>query len=95
MEDMLDHLRAKKALAEEQLRASTSKNPELAGDVRRIEGRIQLLEEMLDDQLRSLWRDIPARQSSSARPGWFGRKQKSHPKVAQPLCEHVYSPGLG
>lgn len=52
MEDMLDHLRAKKALAEEQLRASTSKNPELAWDVRRIEGRIQLLEEMLDDQRR-------------------------------------------
>lgn len=29
------------------------------------------------DQLRSLWRDIPARQSRSARPGWFGRKRKS------------------
>lgn len=29
------------------------------------------------DQLRSLWRDIPARLSRSARPGWFGRKWKS------------------
>lgn len=52
IEDMLDQLREKKALAEKQFRASASKNPELAWDVRRIEGRFQLLKEMQDDEGR-------------------------------------------
>lgn len=37
MEDMLDHLRAKKAFAEAQLQASESKDPALEWDLRRIE----------------------------------------------------------
>jgi len=47
MEDMLDHLRAKKAQAEEQLKVSEVEDPDLELDIRRIEGRIDVLEEML------------------------------------------------
>ncbi|WP_047472657.1 hypothetical protein [Delftia sp. ZNC0008] len=47
MEDMLDLLRAKKAFAEAQLQASESKDPALEWDLRRIEGRIDVLKEML------------------------------------------------
>lgn len=47
MEDMLDHLRAKKAFVEAQLQASEAQDPELELDLRRIEGRIEVLEEML------------------------------------------------
>lgn len=47
MEDMLDHLRAKKAFAEAQLQASETEDPDLELDLRRIEGRIEVLEEML------------------------------------------------
>ncbi|MFS4516829.1 hypothetical protein ACMFLR_23520 [Delftia tsuruhatensis] len=47
MEDMLDHLRAKKAFTEAQLQASEAKDPELEWDLRRIEGRIDVLKEML------------------------------------------------
>lgn len=47
MEDMLDHLRAKKVFAEAQLQASEAKDPDLELDLRRIEGRIEVLEEML------------------------------------------------
>jgi len=47
MEDMLDHLRAKKAQAEEQMRESEVEDPELELDLRHIEGRIDVLEEML------------------------------------------------
>jgi hypothetical protein len=44
MEDMLDHLRAKKAQAEQQMRASAIEDPEHALDLRRINGRIEVLE---------------------------------------------------
>lgn len=47
MEDMLDHLQAKKAFAEAQLQASSIADPDLELDLRRIEGRIEVLEEML------------------------------------------------
>jgi len=47
MEDMLDHLRAKKSFAEAQLQATDVRNPDLELDLRRIEGRIDVLEEML------------------------------------------------
>jgi hypothetical protein len=47
MEDMLDHLRAKKAFVEAQLQASGANDPDLELDLRRIEGRIDVLEEML------------------------------------------------
>lgn len=47
MEDMLDHLRAKKAFVEAQLQASEARDPELEWDLRRIEGRIDVLKEML------------------------------------------------
>jgi hypothetical protein len=47
MEDMLDHPRAKKAFAEAQLQASAAKDHDLELDLRRIEGRIDVLEEML------------------------------------------------
>lgn len=47
MEDMLDHLRAKKGFAEAQLQASEAKDPDLELDLRRIEGRIDVLEAML------------------------------------------------
>lgn len=47
MEDMLDLLRAKKAFAEAQLQAFEAKDPDLELDLRRIEGRIEVLEEML------------------------------------------------
>ncbi|MBJ2142535.1 hypothetical protein JC796_17465 [Delftia acidovorans] len=47
MEDMLDHLRAKKTFAEAQLQASGAKELDLELDLRRIEGRIEVLEEML------------------------------------------------
>lgn len=47
MEDMLDHLRAKKAFAEAQLQASEAEDPDLEWDLRRIEGRIDVLKEML------------------------------------------------
>lgn len=47
MEDMLDHLRAKKVFVEAQLQASEAEDPDLKLDLRRIEGRIEVLEEML------------------------------------------------
>lgn len=47
MEDMLDHLRAKKAWAVAQLQASEAEDPDLEWDLRRIEGRIDVLKEML------------------------------------------------
>ena len=42
-----DQLRAKKAFAEAQLQASEAEDPELEWDLRRIEGRIDVLKEML------------------------------------------------
>lgn len=47
LEDMLDLLRAKKSFAEAQLQASEAEDPELEWDLRRIEGRIDVLKEML------------------------------------------------
>lgn len=47
MEDMLDHLQAKKAFPEAQLQASEAEDPDLEWDLRRIEGRIDVLKEML------------------------------------------------
>ncbi len=52
LEDMLDHLRAKKAFAEAQLQASGVEDRELSLDLRRIEGRIEVLKEMLKDHER-------------------------------------------
>lgn len=52
LEDMLDHLRAKKAFAEAQLQASEVEDRELSLDLRRIEGRIEVLKEMLKDHER-------------------------------------------
>lgn len=43
----LDHLRAKKVFAAAQLQASEAEDPELEWDLRRIEGRIDVLKEML------------------------------------------------
>ena len=44
---MLDYLRAKKAFAEAHLQASEAKDPDLELDLHRIQGRINVLEEML------------------------------------------------
>lgn len=44
---MLGQLRARKAHAEEQLQSCEGKDPDLEWDLRRIEGRIDVLEEMV------------------------------------------------
>ena len=50
MEDMLEQLRTKKAQAEEQLEASEVEDTDLELDLRRIKGRIDVLEEVLREQ---------------------------------------------
>lgn len=42
-----NHLQAKKAFPEAQLQASEAEDPDLEWDLRRIEGRIDVLKEML------------------------------------------------